>query len=158
MLEPPSGTFDVTVPPGEPVQAAVDRCPPGGCVLLLPGMHDGTLFLAADKVVHVIGRGRATLRTATGTVVTSRAVMSTLDGLIIRHEEGLCGTWIRGGRLRLQACDITSAEPNFPCVFITSGADPVLVSCKCVLAPLFSARPSSRVCERGEMRVCMYTP
>ena len=70
VLAPASGTFDVTVPPGEAVQAAVDRCPPGGCVLLLPGMHDGPLALEASKEVHVFGRGRATLRTMTGTVLS----------------------------------------------------------------------------------------
>ena len=136
VLEPCSGDFDVTVTPGEGVQAAVDRCPPGGCVLLLPGTHEGPLELLAGKEVHVFGRGRATLRTADGTVVTSSASSATLDGLIIRREgrasegEEDFGVWIRGGQLRLHACDIFS----FPgvCVRIQGRADPVLVACKCV--------------------------
>ena len=45
VLEPADGTFDVTVAPGEDMQAAVDRCPPGGCVLLLPGTHEGRIVL-----------------------------------------------------------------------------------------------------------------
>ena len=45
VLEPANGAFDVTVAPGEDVQAALDRCPPGGCVLLLPGVHAGPLVL-----------------------------------------------------------------------------------------------------------------
>ena len=84
VLEPASGTFDVTVAPGEDVQAAVDACPPGGSVLLLPGTHAGPLVLLADKEVHVFGRGHATLRTASGTaVVTSEAAVATCDGLVI---------------------------------------------------------------------------
>ena len=112
VLEPASGTFDVTVAPGEGVQAAVDRCPPGGCVLLLPGTHEGPLTLRQE--VHVFGRGLATLWTATGTVVSSEADSATLDGLFIRREAG--GTsnsiqdcvWVKGGQLQLQACEITS--------------------------------------------------
>ena len=138
VLEPALGAFDVTVAPGEDVQAAVDACPPGGCVLLLPGTYDGPLVLPVGKVVHVFGRGSATLRSATGTVVTSEAATSTCDGLIIRREAG--GTsndgndcvWIKGGRLRMQACDVTCAAPNVPCVWIEGGADPTLEACKCV--------------------------
>ena len=135
--EPASGAFDVTVAPGENVQAAVDACPPGGCVLLLPGTHDGPLVLTAGKVVHVFGRGLATLHAATGTVVTSESATSTLDGLIIRRLAGdtinkQCDcVWIKGGRLRLQACDVTSAASSVVCVVIDSAADPVLSACKC---------------------------
>ena len=45
VLEPAFGAFDVVVAPGEDVQAAVDACPAGGCVLLLPGIPDGPLVL-----------------------------------------------------------------------------------------------------------------
>ena len=146
VLVPASGAFDVTVAPGENVQAAVDACPPGGCVLLLPGAHDGPLVLAAGKVVHVFGRGRALLQTSTGTLVTSESATSTLDGLIIRREashndeeeeeveeeeEDDFSVWIKGGRLHLQACDVTSAALDSTCVVIEGGADPLLVSCKC---------------------------
>ena len=138
VLEPASGAFDVTVAPGGDVQAAVTACPPGGCVLLLPGTHTGPLVLAAGKEVHVFGRGRATLRTAVGVTVTSDAAAATCDGLVIRREAGSggsCAVWIKGGALRLQACDVTSASST--CVTI-HGGDPVLASCRCVLerAPL----------------------
>ena len=140
----PPDAYDVTVAPGQAVQAAVDACPPDGCVLLLPGTHEGPLVLPAGKVVHVFGRGSATLRAATGAVVTSEAATSTCDGLIIRREAG--GTtnnyhdcvWIKGGRLRLQACDVTSAASNVVCVVIEGGADPALVACKCVRARALS--------------------
>ena len=133
VLEPASGTFDVTVPPGENVQAAVDVCPPGGSVLLLPGNHDGPLVLVADKVVHVFGRGRATLRTAAGVVFTSSAVASTVDGLILRREAGGEASYcvlVKSGRLRLQACDITNAM--HVSIVIRGGADPTVVACMCV--------------------------
>ena len=72
----------------------MNGCPPGDCVLLLPGMHDGPLVL--EEEVRVFGRGRAALRSASGTVVTSDHVFeaaggqlwATLDGLIIRREAG----------------------------------------------------------------------
>ena len=132
VLEPASGTFDVTVPPGANVQAAVDACPPGGCVLLLPGAHAGPVDLAPGKEVHVFGRGRATLRTADDFVLTSSTVTSTIDGLILRREAGggrhYC-VWITGGRLRLQACDIASA--SLACVVIQGGADPTVAACRC---------------------------
>ena len=132
--EPASGAFDVTIKPGEPVQAAVDACPPGGCVLLLPGLHDGPLALPPGKEVHVFGRGLAKLRTRMGEVVTSESDVATIDGLIIRREAGGdskdYGVWIKGGRLRLQACDITSA--SLACVAFSGGADPTVALCKCV--------------------------
>ena len=135
VLEPANGAFDVTVAPGEGVQAAVDRCPPGGCVLLLPGTHSGPLVLAADQVVHVFGRGQATLQSSSCTALTSEAVEATCDGLVIRRDEGVAsgdggtyGLWIKGGRLRLQDCHITSKSSA--CVWIGGAADPVLVSCR----------------------------
>ena len=132
VLEPASGTFDVTVTPGEPVQDAVSRCPPGGSVLLLPGTHAGPLMLEADTEVYVFGRGCATLRAADGNVLTSSAAKAALDGLVIRREAGGAlgyGVWINGGRLRLQACDVTSASHSS--VLITNGADPVVSACRC---------------------------
>ena len=135
----PPDAFNVTVVPGQAVQAAVDACPANGSVLLLPGTHDGPLVLTAGKVVHVFGRGSATLRAAMGTVVTSEAAESTLDGLIIRREAGGTsnsgndGVWIKGGRLRMQACDVTSTFTGI-CVVIEGGADPILAACKCVRA------------------------
>ena len=157
--EPVSGIFNVYVAPGENVQAAVDACPPSGCVLLLPGTYDGPLVLTADKVVHVFGRGLATLRGAAGAVLTSEAGNATLDGLLLRYGAGgasiynvrRCCVWIKGGRLRLQACDVTSTAPFAPCVFIEGGADPVLTACKCVRAVALSFMASRlRVCEKGE--------
>ena len=123
----PPDAYDVTVAPGQPVQAAVDACPAGGCVLLLPGTHVGPLVLTAGKEVHVFGRGLATLRAA-GTVVTSEAAVATLDGLIIWRDSGGAGhgVWIKGGALLLQTCNISSAAPGrVYCVFVTGG-DPLL--------------------------------
>ena len=130
VLEPASGTFDVTVAPGENVQAAVNRCPPGGSVLLLPGMHDGPLTLSAGREVHAFGRGRALMRAADGTLLTSHAVTSTLDGLLLRHEKHIMNqgaVWIRGGGLRVQACHVTSAGA---CIVIEGGANPLIIACR----------------------------
>ena len=149
VLEPASGAFDVTVIPGEGVQAAVDRCPPGGSVLLLPGLHEGPLELLDE--VHVFGRGKATLRTAAGDVLSSWSDTATCDGLIIRQEANVFlayiddeemeemdyghsgnGVNIVDGALRLQFCDISSRSNES--LFISGGAstNPVVTECTCV--------------------------
>ena len=131
--EPPSGAFAVTVPPWQPLQAAVDRCPVGGSVLLLPGAHEGPLVLAANKGVHVFGRGQATLHTSVGEVVISAAAMATIDGLIVRtgaHTEGdgHYGILITAGKLHVQACDVSSLSRSGICVQGPT-ADPFIVGC-----------------------------
>ena len=142
---PPDGfvatpaAFDVTVAPGEDVQAAVDACPPGGTVLLGPGTHAGPLTLGADKEVHVFGRGRATLRAEWGDALLSRAARATVDGLIVRREAAGLGhaVCVSGGRLRLQACDIANAVAHdaggahlYAGVCLVMRADPVILSCR----------------------------
>ena len=130
----PPGSFDVAVAPGEPIQAAIDRCPPGGSVLLLPGTHEGPLVLPADKEVHVFGCGRATLGTAAGTVVTSRSETATLDGLIVRtgahtFGSGHFGILVTAGKLRVQACDVSSQSRAGICA-TGPAADPFIAGCR----------------------------
>lgn len=139
VLEPSSGAFNVTVALGESVQAAVDACPRGGSVLLLPGIHAGPLVLTAGQEVHVFGRGLATLQSSAGTVVTCSAAKATLDGLSIRQnlidldEDGddmpadAFGLLVLGGALRLQACDVCSMPDT--CIFI-DGGNPTIISSK----------------------------
>ena len=118
VLEPAGGAFDVTVAPSTQyaaLQRAVNRCPRGGSVLLLPGTHEGPLVLKAGTEVYVFGRGQATLRSAVGHVLMCESASATIDGLAIRREtekyvnSGENGVVIKGGGLRLQACDVTSA-------------------------------------------------
>ena len=135
----PAGTFDATVLPGEAVQDAVDRCPPGGSLLLSPGAHAGPLLIAADKVVHVFGRGRATLRTTTGEGATlvSLAHASTFDGLLLKRDVpggkekerfwSYC-VFVHGGGLRLQNCAVTSK--SLAAVGVDHGASPTIVDCR----------------------------
>ena len=80
----PPATFDVTVPPGESLQAAVSRCPAGGSILLLPGRHAGPLVIA--KELHVFGRGAAVLIAEGDDVISSSAPKATVDGLVIRKD------------------------------------------------------------------------
>ena len=138
VLEPAICAFDVTVAPGEGVQAAVDRCPRGGCVLLQPGVHAGPLVLTACQEVHVFGRGRATLRTTAGTVLTCGGAKATFDGLslkrVVLNENDGCGVIVRGGALRLQKCDVTSAASAGVWAVSFTGAelDLSIIECKCV--------------------------
>ena len=108
-------------------------------MLLLPGLHKGPLVLAADKVVHVFGRGRATmLWAAPGSAVASEAAVATIDGLLMRRvgEVGQgYGVLIRGGALRLQACDVmgphaVEGQSAGASVSFRDGADPILLACR----------------------------
>ena len=150
--EPASGAFDAAVAPGEDLQAAVDRCPPGGCVLLLPGTHAGPLALGASKEVHLFGRGVARLVHSGGSVVTSTANQATLCGLVI-SQEGIvrgngdalnnieelvenvaaagaphAGIAVEAGVLRMQGCDVASASGA--CITVGGAGDPVIINCK----------------------------
>ena len=143
VLEPVSGAFDVTVALGEDVQAAVDRCPPGGCVLLRPGRHEGPLVLGVGREVHVFGRGQATLRTTEGDVLTSASSNATVDGLSLKRmlssdgDEGESAVILNSGKLRLQNCDIISVAGCGILADDDMEADLTVVRCKCVRAFFF---------------------
>ena len=136
--EPLSGAFDATVAPGENLAAALMRVRRGGSVLLLPGAHAGPLVLAAVQEVHVFGRGQARLLAPEGggEALVSAAECATVDGLVITGDAASSSSaprpavWVKGGRLRLHACDVSNASGA--CVAISDGADPGIVDCKCV--------------------------
>ena len=128
-------SFDVTVSPREPLQAALDRCSEGGSVLLRPGASEGGVVLS--KEVHLYGRGEATLRGAMGEgpVVTSTAPAATLDGLVVRlgpHEEGEEGHYgilITAGSLLVRHCDVSSKSRSN--IFVRgASANPTILGCK----------------------------
>ena len=131
--EPASGRFDVEVAPGESLQAAVDRCPRGGAILLRPGTHTGPVTIA--KEVHVFGRGEATLQVPPdGPCIVCTAAVATLDRLLARGPlssppagKHFVAVHISAGSARLQACDISTLVTG---VGITFGADPTLVNCR----------------------------
>ena len=128
-------TFDVTVSPSEPLQAAIDRCLEGGSILLLPGAYEGGVVLSTK--VHLFGRGEATLRRAggEGPVITSTAPTATLDGLVVRlgpHAEGEVGHFgilITTGSLLVRHCDVSSKSRSNICVRGAS-ASPIILACK----------------------------
>ena len=101
VLEPVLGFFDVTLTPGESLQAGVDCCPPGGSVLLCPGTHDGPLVIDDDMEVHLFGRGRATLRVEGGgaaLICEGPGARATVDGLtIVQRPQGAVPSSISAG-------------------------------------------------------------
>ena len=134
--EPASGHFDVEVAPGASLQAAVDRCRPGGAILLRPGMHH-VGFVSIAREVHVFGRGEATLQVPrSGRALACTAAAATLDGLSVRGPPeappipaGTCvaAVIIAAGAARLQDCDMRT---SVTAVGVISGADPVLFNCR----------------------------
>ena len=134
-------TFDVTVSPREPLQAAIDRCRVGGSILLLPGTYEGGVVLS--KEVHLFGRGEVTLQGVVvdeegdgeEAVITSTAPAATLDGLVVRlgpHAEGYyghLGILITAGSLLVRHCDVSSQSLSSICVQGAS-ADSTILGCK----------------------------
>ena len=120
---PVSGAYDAVVAVGEDVQAAIDGCKEGGALLLSPGLHDLKGPVAISREVHVFGEG-ATLQCALPAggagVVASKAGRASLVGVAVRQltaapggemnvDRGCC-VRVLAGSLRLQGCDVTSAE------------------------------------------------
>jgi len=132
---PPLAGHDVEVAPGECLQAAINACPQGGSVLMRPGVHAGTFELHLHRVVHVFGAGQAILRApeskgaSVSALVASNATASTLDGIVFVDPHAKCSkalVLVRGGSLRVQACDLVAAEGT--CIRIATGT-PVIERC-----------------------------
>ena len=152
MLEPRSGRFWRELSPGDDVQAAVNACPEGGCILLRPGTHALTSKqLSSSRVglsivapVSIFGRGQATLQSPGRDCTVdinyrSRVSHSlfTLDGLTVQSlassRLSSVGVSLYGGSSRLQSCVITG--PSLACLRIMAvSADytpPVIIKCRC---------------------------
>ena len=144
-LEPPDGAFDVTVSPGEPLQAAIARAKPGATVLLLPGEHAGPLVLGPSTEVHIYGRGKATLTgDGRGPVVTSTAARASLTGVAITQRvarsnaswglfwagRGHVAVCVRGGSLTLRCCDVRSNAGDGVAISGGAGSSPEISGCR----------------------------
>ena len=132
VLEPASGAFNETEAPGQSVQAAVDRCRPGGSILLLPGVHEGPMVLGETET-HLFGRNAARLWMRRGALITSTAPVATVDRLILwpmLEWKSSYGVHITSGRLRLQACDVDCLWSA--CIVIEGAAtNPLVIGCRC---------------------------
>lgn len=119
--------YNVTVIPGEGVQAAVDLCPPGGKVLLLPGTHDGPVSINRELELH--GHGQAVLRAMGGLpALTSEAARAKVAGLIIEAAGSQYGVVIACGGLQIEKCDVVHAAAAG--IDISGGSCPTISSCK----------------------------
>ena len=132
--EPASGVFHEVVAPGQSIQAAIDRCPAGGFILLQPGSHKLVVYLRIEREVHIFGRGSARLAVLNCGGIVSRAPAATVDGVLVERARGklekIYGLTLGRGRVRLQNVVITGA---FRCgILVTHGADPVIVDCRIV--------------------------
>ena len=153
MLEPRSGRFWRELSPGDDVQAAVNKCPEGGCILLRPGVFalapqnnsPSMAGLSIDTPVSIFGRSQATVHSPgsaytvdiTEPSVGTRSLIS-LDGLVVQslvilNNRLAIGVSIYGGSSRLQSCVLTG--PNHCALRVMAvRADyspPVIINCRC---------------------------
>ena len=140
-LEPRSGRFWRELSPGDDVQAAVNTCPAGGCILLRPGTHVDQKGLIIDTPVSVFGRGQATFQSSSIDyaiyVLSPRpGRLFALDGLVVRNvntHPGVVGVMINAGSPRLQSCDIVGPRSSCGLFFIDASPSPppVVINCRC---------------------------
>ena len=143
LLEPRSGRFWRELSPGDDVQAAVNACPEGGCILLRPGVHtlvpqEEGVGLEIRRAVSIFGRGAATVQSLGSTYTIIMGALSAtspfaLDGLVVRsvdQQAEAAGVVINSGSARLQSCAITG--PSFIGLLIggASPSPPVITSCR----------------------------
>ena len=124
----PVAAFDAVVDAAANLQAAIDACPHGGSVLLLPGDHAGPINVGRDKVVHVFGRGLARIAVDVQPRVAEFslkcvATTSTFDGVAFASTVA-----VGGGGARFQHCEFLSE-----CAMgVVTGGDPVVTQCRLV--------------------------
>ena len=127
------------------LQAAIDACPHGGSVLLLPGDHDGPVEVGRDKVVHVFGRGLARIVVAVQPreaeySLKCKATTSTFDGVAFA-----CSVAVGGGGARFQHCEFLGK-----CAMgVVTGGDPVVTQCRIVGALLVADAGTQGYFERN---------
>ena len=143
--------FFRVVRPGDDMQAALDRCPTGAAVLLLPGVYGTGATLTLRTDITVFGRGLATIQVNTSEVeggpagpfnmpiIESLAENASLCG-ISAHVNQVDGGEVeyvpntmfnlisaKGGALRVQAC--TFDEDGCGGIYV-AGGHTTLVDCK----------------------------
>ena len=128
--------FDVCVSTSEPVANALARCPPGGSVLVLPGVHalpPGGLRI--DRSVHVFGSANSCfLRVVRGdgaaaVTVTASDVSLVGVGVVTRGDRGVCVE--RGRSVLLQGCCVRAVGLPSQCAGVTAelGGQALLIGC-----------------------------
>lgn len=116
--EPAAGHFDVTVPADDAhaLELALEACPLGGSMLLLPGTHGRMLV---TKPIHVFGRGQATVHGIADYSLRSTAPTATVDGVSFlgppipvapELPRLFSAVWICSGGMRVQSCVVTCSE------------------------------------------------
>jgi len=103
----------VEVPPGQPVQPALDRTPDGGAVCLLPGIYAG--HLVVDRGVTLYGPPSAIVRSdGTGTTVNAlgrntRLLGFTIEGSGRRYDKMDAALHIQGDEIQADGLLIRGA-------------------------------------------------
>ena len=111
---PQPSSFDVTLKPGQSLQAAINDVRRGGNILLLPGVYPAS-DIEINFEVHIWGRGQAIIRaTDNDEAIISTAANATLDGLTIERTAASAGevgghaVIVKDGSLRVQNCKLQS--------------------------------------------------
>ncbi|MBM4063717.1 MAG: hypothetical protein FJ265_21855, partial [Planctomycetes bacterium] len=80
-VPPPRPAAGIEVPPGAPLQAAIDAAAPGSTLLLLPGEHAGPVRI--EKPLHLWGGAAAVVRGTQGSTVRVRTNGASLRGFTV---------------------------------------------------------------------------
>ena len=162
--EPINGFFTV-LRPGNNIQHATDRCPPGESILLTPGVYTLKRGLKIVKAINIFGRD-ATLELWGEDGETDAIIHSTADaaiiGVVMRESERLqdmhnptmvTAFKVIGGSLHIQSCKV---EEMIGGVFVND-ANVTVVDCEIKTLNIVTAYSAKVNIERCKLfSVCDY--
>jgi hypothetical protein len=133
----PSRTITVypeSSPKKPSLREALKDAPEGACLVLLPGLHRENVVVRKD--LHLRGEPggeEVVLEAVSGSALILEGGHLRVTGLRLRNgaaREQRAAVEVRGGRLRLEDCDLTSASAN---VLEARGAEAELIMRRCHL-------------------------
>lgn len=129
VLPPANECFDSVASPNEPLNRALERCPAGGSVLLMPGSHGRA---TATRSVHMFGQKGARVRGLT--IAAPEGAPVTLDAVHVEETATLSSGALRAQRSRFQSALLLRGRASFhECSFssaVTAKSEAVFEGCE----------------------------